>query len=217
MKTLEIITAVNTFLKTENKEILTDLINALQVEYRHEETKRKGGNSALKRQKLIEKLLKQNKKNVPEARKQLYKLWYEEINGEQMQIYTNMYYIIALNRGNFVDVETETDAEKINFKVEGFLTEKSNHDLTEMEVDICDIKQTIESFKAEQKQLPVKQRGGNAFYDVGNCRFNAEYLLNCIEALGNNVKFYVNEISVKPSYLSGEAGECMILPCRKDS
>ena len=50
MNTLNIIADINTYLKTENKSILTDLLNALQIEYRHEEAMKKGGNIALKRQ-----------------------------------------------------------------------------------------------------------------------------------------------------------------------
>ena len=52
MNTLSIIADINTYLKTENKEILTDLLNTLQTQYRHEEAKKQGGNIALKRQKI---------------------------------------------------------------------------------------------------------------------------------------------------------------------
>ena len=62
MNTLNIIADINTYLKTENKAILTDLLNDLQIEYRHEEMKKKGGNIALKRQKIAEKVLKANQK-----------------------------------------------------------------------------------------------------------------------------------------------------------
>ena len=60
MKTIDIITDINTYLKTGNKAILTDLLNTLQIQYKHEEMKKKGGNAALKRQKIAEKILKQN-------------------------------------------------------------------------------------------------------------------------------------------------------------
>lgn len=60
MKTLDIITGINTYLKTENKAILTDLLNALQNDYRYEEAKRSGGNSATKRLKAVERVLKAN-------------------------------------------------------------------------------------------------------------------------------------------------------------
>lgn len=37
MKTIDIITGLNTYLKTENKSIIEELLNKLNVQYREEE------------------------------------------------------------------------------------------------------------------------------------------------------------------------------------
>lgn len=118
MKIIDIIADINTYLKTENKAILTDLLNDLQIEYRHEEMKKKGGNIALKRQKIAEKVLKANQKNG--MKEQFFKCWIEEIDGEKMQLFGNQYYIIALKEAFKTSAETETEAGKITFKAGKF-------------------------------------------------------------------------------------------------
>jgi hypothetical protein len=214
MKTSNIIADINAYLKTENKTILTDLLENLKAEYRNEEAKKKGGNVLLKRQKLIEKLLKQNQKNIPESRNQFHKCWMENINGEPMQIFSNTYYIIALNAENKVNVPTET--ESINFKAERFFSDRQYHNLHTTEFDISEVKQHLADFKAERKQTPLKKRMDVCLFDIGNNRFNTEFFVNCIEALGENVVFYENEDNIRPSYFEGSAGIALLLPCRKD-
>ena len=106
MKTIDIITDINTYLKTENKAILTDLLNALQIEYRHEEAKRQGGNIALKRQKIAEKVLKANQKD--NIRPAFFKCFTEEIDGSTMQIFGNAYFLIALKEEYKTGADTHT-------------------------------------------------------------------------------------------------------------
>lgn len=214
MKTSNIIADINAYLKTENKTILTDLLENLKAEYRNEEAKKKGGNVLLKRQKLIEKLLKQNQKNIPESRNQFHKCWMENINGEPMQIFSNTYYIIALNEENKVNVPTEM--ENISFKAERFFSDKQYHNLHTTEFDISEVKQHLADFKAEQKQLPLKKKMDRCLFDIGNNRFNTEFFINCIETLGENVVFYENEDNRKASYFEGSAGIALLLPCKKD-
>lgn len=214
MNTLNIIADINTYLKTENKVILTDLLNALQVEYRHEETKKKGGNIALKRQKIAEKILKQNQKNG--MKEQFFKCWIEEIDGEKMQLFGNQYYIIALKEAFRTSAETETEAEKITFKAGKFF-DKSQYTLNQIDFDLTEIKQKFAEFKAEQKQKPPKQRENRCIMPFGNIAdrgYNAEFLIDIIEVLGTDAKFYQNENANGISIFEAEVGTALICPCR---
>lgn len=214
MNTLNIITDINTYLKTENKAILTDLLNALQIEYRHEEAKKKGGNVALKRQKIAEKILKQNQKDG--MKEQFFKCWIEEIDGERMQFFGNQYYIIALKEAFKTSAETETEAEKITFKASKFF-DKSQYTLNQIDFDLTEIKQYLAQFKAEQKQKPPKQRENRCVIPFGNIvdrGYNAEFLIDIIEALGTDAVFYQNQNSNGISIFEAEAGTALICPCR---
>lgn len=212
MNTLNIIADINTYLKTENKAILTDLLNALQIEYRHEEAKKKGGNIALKRQKIAEKILKQNKKDG--MKEQFFKCWIEEIDGEKMQFFGNQYYIIALKEAFKTSAETETEAEKITFKASKFF-DKSQYELNQIDFDLTEIKQYLAEFKAEQKQRPAKDRKNHRpIFALGNTGYNAEYFIDIVEALGTDVVLYQNEKSSGISYFEAEAGKALLCPYR---
>ena len=212
MKTIDIITDINTYLKTENKAILTDLLNTLQIDYRHEEAKKQGGNVALKRQKIAEKILKQNQKNG--MKEQFFKCWIEEIDGEKMQLFGNQYYIIALKEAFKTSAETETEAEKITFKAGKFF-DKSQYTLNQIDFDIADIKQKLAEFKAEQKQRTAKDRKNyKPIFKLGNTGYNAEYFIDIVEALGADAVLYQNEKSSGISYFEAEAGAALICPCR---
>lgn len=77
MKTIDIITGLNTYLKTENKSIIEELLNKLDVQYREEEMRAQGGNTALKRLRIANKILKQNRKD--EIRTALHKCFTTKI------------------------------------------------------------------------------------------------------------------------------------------
>ena len=212
MKTIDIITDINTYLKTGNKAILTDLLNTLQIQYKHEEMKKKGGNAALKRQKIAEKILKQNKKDG--MKEQFFKCWIEEIDGEKMQFFGNQYYIIALKEAFKTSAETETEAEKITFKA-GKIFDKSQHELNQIDFDLTEIKQKLAEFKAEQKRRPTKDRKNyKPIFKLGNTGYNAEYFIDIVEALGADAALYQNEKSSGISYFEAESGRALLCPCR---
>lgn len=211
MNTLNIISDINTYLKTDNKAILTELLKSLQIEYRHEEQKRNGGNVALKRQKIIERILKQNEKDMSSI-PQFHKAWMEKINGEDMQIIGNPYFIFAFNQEHQVLTDTEVEAKNI-FKASNFF-DRSQHNLNICDYDIVEIKQYISDWKTEQKQKPPKQRKSICVIPIGNSGYNAEYFVNCIEALGNDVVFYQNENPKNISFFENESGQALLMPCR---
>lgn len=214
MNTLNIIADINTYLKTENKAILTDLLNALQIEYRHEEAKRQGGNIALKRQKIAEKVLKTNQKhNIMPA---FFKCFTEDINGSTMQIFGNQYYLIALKEEYKTGADTHTPEEmqKFGFRPSKFF-DFSGSTYNKIDFDIADIKQKLSEFKAEQKQRSTKERKNHhPIFALGNTGYNAEYFIDIVEALGTDAVLYQNEKPSGISYFEAESGRALLCPCR---
>lgn len=214
MNTLNIITDINTYLKTENKAILTDLLNALQIEYRHEEAKKKGGNIALKRQKIAEKVLKANQKD--NIRPAFFKCFTEEIDGSTMQIFGSQYYLIALKEEYKTGADTHTPEEmqKFEFRPSKFF-DFSGGTYNKIDFDLTDIKQKLAEFKAEQKQRPAKDRKNHhPIFALGNTGYNAEYFIDIAEALGTDAVLYQNEKSSGISYFESEYGKAILCPCR---
>lgn len=214
MNTLNIITDINTYLKTENKAILTDLLNALQIEYRHEEAKKKGGNIALKRQKIAEKILKANQKD--NIRPAFFKCFTEDINGSTMQIFGNAYFLIALKEEYKTGADTHTPEEmqKFEFRPSKFFN-TGYMGFNKVDFDLTDIKLKLAEFKAEQKQRPAKERKNHhPIFALGNTGYNADYFIDIVEALGTDAVFYQNEKSSGISYFEAESGRALLCPCR---
>ena len=149
-------------------------------------------------------------------KEQFFKCWIEEIDGEKMQFFGNQYYIIALKEAFKTSAETETEAEKTPFKAGKFF-DKSQYELNQIDFDLTEIKQYLAQFKAEQKQKPPKQRENRCVIPFGNIAdrgYNAEFLIDIIEALGTDAVFYQNQNSNGISIFEAEAGTALICPCR---
>lgn len=217
MKTIDIITGINTYLKTENKSIITELLNKLDAQYREEEMKSQGGNTALKRLRIANKILKQNKKD--EIRTIFHKCFTEEINGEKYQIFGCAYYLIALKEQYKTTAEEHTLEEQKEF---GFNPGKifealKNATLNKVDFDITEIKKSLKNFEAEQKLLPPKERLTKCELPIGNVDgmgFNAEYFINIVDVLGSDTEFYQNESPTGTSYFKSDIGMALLCPCR---
>lgn len=217
MKTIDIITGLNTYLKTENKSIIEDLLNKLDVQYREEEMKARGGNTALKRFRIANKILKQNRKD--ELRTIFHKCFTEEINGEKYQIFGCAYYLIALKERYKTTAEEHTLEEQKEFGFNpGEIFDKSkNAKLNKVDFDIMEIKKSLEDFKAGQKLLPLKGRLTKCELPIGNVDgmgFNAEYFINIVGVLGSDTGFYQNENPIGMSYFKSDIGMALLCPCR---
>lgn len=194
--------------------MLAGLLDRLQTDYRHEEAKRQGGNVALKRQKIAEKILKTNQKD--NIRPAFFKCFTEEIDGSTMQIFGNAYFFIALKEEYKTEADTHTPEEmrKIEFRPSKFF-DFSGDTYNKIDFDIADIKQKLAEFKAEQKQRPAKERKKHhPIFALGNTGYNAEYFIDIIEALGTDAVLYQNEKSSGISYLEAESGKALLCPCR---
>lgn len=143
--------------------MLAGLLDRLQTDYRHEEAKRQGGNIALKRQKIAEKVLKANQKD--NIRPAFFKCFTEDINGSTMQIFGSQYYLIALKEEYKTGADTHTPEEmqKFEFRPSKFF-DFSGGTYNKIDFDLTDIKQKLAEFKAEQKQRPAKDRKKSSSY-----------------------------------------------------
>lgn len=217
MKTIDIITGLNTYLKTENKSIIEELLNKLDVQYREEEMKAQGGKVALKRLRIANKILKQNKKD--ELRTVLHKCFTMEIDGETYQTFGCAYYFIALKEQYKTTAEeyAPEEQEKLGFNPRRFFDELKTAKLTKIDFDIMEIKKDFENFKAEEKLWPKKVRRERCILPIGNgdsMGFDAEYFINIIEVLGPNTEFYQNEKETGTSYFKSDIGMALLCPCR---
>lgn len=217
MKTIDIITGLNTYLKTENKSIIEELLNKLDVKYREEEMKAQGGNAALKRLRIANKILKQNRKD--EIRTTLHKCFTTEIDGETYQTFGCAYYFIALKEQYKTTAEeyAPEEQEKLGFNPRSFFDELKKAKLNKVDFDITEIKKSLEDFKAEQKLLPPKGRLTKCELPIGNVDgmgFNAEYFINIVDVLGSDTEFYQNESPTGTSYFKSDIGMALLCPCR---
>ena len=194
--------------------MLAGLLDRLQTDYRHEEAKKKGGNVALKRQKIAEKVLKANQKD--NIRPAFFKCFTEEIDGSTMQIFGSQYYLIALKEEYKTGADTHTPEEmqKFEFRPSKFF-DFSGGTYNKIDFDLTDIKQKLAEFKAEQKQRPAKDRKNHhPIFALGNTGYNAEYFIDIAEALGTDAVLYQNEKSSGISYFESEYGKAILCPCR---
>ena len=194
--------------------MLAGLLDRLQTDYRHEEAKRQGGNIALKRQKIAEKVLKANQKD--NIRPAFFKCFTEDINGSTMQIFGSQYYLIALKEEYKTGADTHTPEEmqKFEFRPSKFF-DFSGGTYNKIDFDLTDIKQKLAEFKAEQKQRPAKDRKNHhPIFALGNTGYNAEYFIDIAEALGTDAVLYQNEKSSGISYFESEYGKAILCPCR---
>lgn len=194
--------------------MLAGLLDRLQTDYRHEEAKKQGGNVALKRQKIAEKVLKANQKD--NIRPAFFKCFTEEINGDMMQIFGNAYFLIALKEEykTGADTHTHEEMQKFEFRPSKFF-DFSGGTYNKIDFDLTDIKQKLAEFKAEQKQRPAKDRKNHhPIFALGNTGYNAEYFIDIAEALGTDAVLYQNEKSSGISYFESEYGKAILCPCR---
>lgn len=217
MRTLALISSLNTFLETGDKLILTDLLSELNNEYKLEAAKKQGGMSAVKRLKLINKLLERNKKTIPH-REEFGKLYVQKIDSEERQCLIGNAYAVILNKGYYVDAETN-GAECKGPDFGALLPDYKKHDYKEIEFDIADIKKDFAQWKLEQKHKPKSERDKYCTLPIGNVDgigFNPQYFIELYEILGNNesVQFYQNQTSIGTSYFLSNVGVSILCPCR---
>lgn len=164
-----------------------------------------------KSKKIIEKILKSNQKTPQRAN--LATCWMEEINGRRMQIATNLYYVIALYEEYQVDVPTETERIIINTKL--VFDKRNTESVHKTDFNLVEIKKKLSEYKKRKKELPASALEDLGMIEMGNCLFNMEYFINCVEALGEDTILYLNEVNTHQSYFESSKGLAMLFPIKK--
>ena len=214
MKNSNIIAEIRAYLKTDNKEILNDLLEDLLNEERVANSKKQGGSEQVKRHKAVEKVLKISEKN---GRRNLCKCWYDTVNYERVQVCSNAYLIVALKESAFVDCPMFDENEKPALTAEKFFGNIDMKNYKEVEYNVGDIKQELADFKAMQKKLPPKKREDVCDILIGTAWYNAEYFLLCLDLAGSGAKFYQKEDDkVSMAYLMTDNAQVGVLPLRKN-
>ena len=86
-----------------------------------------------------------------------------------------------------------------------------------VEVDPADVAAKLKIWKAE---TPARERrhGKPLIYDIGGMCYNAEFILDCFNILGGNIKFtQPTEWQPTPAVLTSENGKAILLPVRKEA
>lgn len=215
MKNSNIIAEIRAYLKTDNKEILNDLLEDLLNEERVANSKKQGGSEQVKRHKAVEKVLKRAEKTNKNPK--IYKCWYDTLNYERVQVCSDSYLIAALREPAFVDCPMLDENEEPALSVEKFLSDVNMRECKEIKYNIGDIKQELADFKAMQKKLPPKKREKTCVISVGEKWYDAEFLLLCLDLVGSEAKFYQNEKSmISMDYLLTDNAKVGFMPVRKN-
>ena len=131
-------------------------------------------------------------------------------NGEQL--FTNGYTAFFLNPA--INGLPEASA-RARFDIRKCVPNTDNY--IAAEVDPADVAAKLKIWKAE---TPARERrhGKPLIYDIGGMCYNAEFILDCFNILGGNIKFtQPTEWQPTPAVLTSENGKAILLPVRKEA
>ena len=173
---------------------------ALEAMYK-EAAKDSGGQLAVKQRNAAKRIIKEAKKY--NANTALHGVWIEE----DYQVLCTSYTAIMFNKNNHVQgIEVAPDGTRPNI-IEIFETNKKAS-ASSIEVDLKDVKLAIAKWKGDGKPTNV------CYFKVGASAYNAQFLLDIIEALG------VHSITIEQStqnaaaYIATENAQAIICPLR---
>lgn len=186
---------------------LIDLYLDAKQEIKDEYVTKKGGNTLLKKTKLLNKLLKTNWKEC------FLKTWIEEINGEKRQCaMINGYYAFMFKEGYYIDVENNDLYDpRIDFKLKKCLPSFNSY--TEQNYDVADIKTQYTLHKARQSGIPAKKREECTIH-VGSQWYKAEQFLNIVRILDDARLFQPQPNFLSVSYFKGTNGDAVLVPVK---
>ena len=186
-------------LKLATNNDMLKIIELAKQEIVENAIKEKHGASNLKRFKMIVKYLKR----VGEYNPIFEKTW---IEGDY-QCFTNGYTAFLL-KNHFGELPINKEK---TIDLHDYL-ENNSREMELAEFNIADVKAKLKIFKAERKDHKFP-----CYYDIGESRYNAQYLIDCYTILGGeNIKFYrPKNGELIPSIFESENGKAIILPVRK--
>lgn len=181
-----------------NNDILK-IIEFAKQEIAENTIKEKHGANNLKRFKLIVKYLKCSGRYSTKYGN----TWIED----DLQCFTNGYTAFLLK--NHFDELPISEEKFINLHE---YIKKGECERQLADFDVADVKTKIKIFKAERKD-----RKNPCYYELGESRYNAQYLIDCYMILGGeNIKFYQPKNGeLIPSIFESENGKAIISPVKK--
>ena len=162
--------------------------------------KASGGNTLLKRTRAAAKYIDK----CDECRRGAW------IDDKGDQLFTNGYTAFFLNPA--INGLPEASA-RARFDIRKCVPNTDNY--IAVEVDPADVAAKLKIWKAE---TPARERrhGKPLIYDIGGMCYNAEFILDCFNILGGNIKFaQPTEWQPTPAVLTSENGTAILLPIRK--
>jgi hypothetical protein len=171
-----------------------------EAEIRDKAAKAKGGNSLVKRIHAATKYLNDEAKKGCKVWSGC--TWMED----GKQCFVNGYTAFALNEP--LEGLRTTDAE--HFNVLPCFPDTSNY-ITAV-VNVADVTARLKIYKAKHgSKTPFD-------YDIGNSRYNAQYILDCYNILGGDIVFKLPANGeITPAVMESENGNALLCPVRKVS
>lgn len=171
------------------------IVQELKQELKEKALKETHGNGYLKRSKLVSKLLSKC------FREDMQKAFYEKINGEDMQCCI-IDGVCAFAFKKPLDLPT---TEISSLTVGKLIPNYSKFDI--VAYDIAEIKTTLKLHKAEKKKE-------NCIIEINGKCYNAQYFINVVEALGEDVTFYQDEKWNSLDVFENENGIAILCPVK---
>lgn len=177
------------------------LVSDLKRELAETEIKKSKGNTFLKRSKLAEKLITQNRME------RLQKGWIETDAFEnKYQCFMTEYCGFMLSENLSIPMHDEQDEKPFNmlnlFKLERIL---QNTPENSTEYDIGKIKAEYKSHKPKAKDK------WNCIVQFGDVYFNAKYFIDAVDVLGRKPAFHLGEKN-SASFFVSENGKAVLMP-----
>ena len=231
MKTLDIITALNSYIQTftpDEREkfdfyagsgvtvplstdtgasVLAALYNQLQEDYRTEELKKNKGASYASRCKKVQKLMEgKDNANLEHSKKS----WVEN---EKQYVCIGGYYGFIFDEKNRLDIPIVEEQRSITQIMEDVSDIKSNNK-TKIYFDICSIKEQLAVWKSEQKGKKKEEKESCCVINVCAAYYNAQYIINIVDILGAETELYQNSTKPGAATFISPLGQAFLMPCR---
>lgn len=176
---------------------LAEIVEAMEKELFESTIKQSKGNSTLNRIKAINKYL--SKCNNDKFKKAF-------IHEDNFCFLNGFTAFILNEKLDGIEIQGNT------IDIESFFPK--SYDLKEFEVNIAEVKTALKLHKASESGKKAKDKT-KCYYEVFEHWYNAEFIIDCYDILGDNIKFFQTNNVLAPAVLENENGKAILLPVRK--
>lgn len=168
----------NSILKHDPLLELVEIVRELKRDIKEKMQKNTKGKSFVQRSKKLTKIIS-HKSNIEKFAKG----WIEEIKGEQLQVSSYCWcYAFLLKEHLDIPMFTEQEKQEYGYYMKNIIPPYKT-EYKPIEFDIADIKAKLTLHKAKKNKDVCK-------IEIDGAIFNAEYFVNLVEILGENVTIY---------------------------